>query len=84
MAGAIALNGLSGAHRRYLADGGVGFLLGDGRLNYGPEEILETFYRAQFGHSVQLSPDVQYIRDPGYNRDRGPVTVWGLRLHVQY
>ncbi|HXR90087.1 MAG TPA: carbohydrate porin [Steroidobacteraceae bacterium] len=81
---AIAVNGLSGAHRQYLADGGVGFLLGDGRLNYGPEEILETFYRAQFGHYVQLSPDVQYIRDPGYNRDRGPVTVWGLRLHVQY
>jgi high affinity Mn2+ porin len=46
-------------------------------LNYGPEEILETYYRAQFGHYVQLSPDVQYIRDPGYNRDRGPVTVWG-------
>jgi high affinity Mn2+ porin len=81
---AVAVNGLSGAHRQYLAGGGVGFLLGDGRLNYAPEEILETYYRAQFGHYVQLSPDVQYIRDPGYNRDRGPVTVWGLRLHLQY
>ena len=81
---AVDVNGLSGAHRQYLADGGIGFLLGDGRLSYGPEEILEVYYRAQFGHYVQLSPDIQYIRDPGYNRDRGPVTVWGLRVHVQY
>lgn len=81
---ALAVNGLSGAHHQYLADGGIGFLLGDGRLSYGPEEILEAYYRAQFGNYVQLSPDVQYIRDPGYNRDRGPVTVWGLRLHLQY
>ena len=84
VAAAVDVNGLSGAHRQYLADGGIGFLLGDGRLSYGPEEILEVYYRAQFGHYVQLSPDVQYIRDPGYNRDRGPVTVWGLRVHVQY
>jgi hypothetical protein len=81
---AIAINGLSGPHRQYLAYGGIGFLLGDGRLNYGLEEILETYYRFQFGHYVQLSPDVQYIRNPGYNRDRGPVTVWGLRLHLEY
>lgn len=81
---AVAMNGLSGPHRQYLADGGIGFLLGDGRLNYGPEEILESYYRFQFGHYVQFSPDVQYIRDPGYNRDRGPVAVWGVRLHAQY
>lgn len=78
------MNGLSGPHRDYLAAGGVGFLLGDGQLNYGPEEILESYYRFQFGNYVQLSPDLQYIRDPGFNRDRGPVSVWGLRLHLEY
>jgi carbohydrate-selective porin OprB len=81
---AVAVNGLSGPHRDYLAAGGVGFLLGDGQLNYGPEEILESYYRFQFGNYVQLSPDLQYIRDPGFNRDRGPVSVWGLRLHLEY
>jgi carbohydrate-selective porin OprB len=81
---ALAINGLSPVHRDYLAAGGIGFLLGDGRLNYGPEEILEAYYRLQFGHYVQLSPDLQYIRDPGFNRDRGPVSVWGLRLHLEY
>jgi len=81
---AVAINGLSEPHRDYLADGGVGFLLGDGRLHYGPEEILETYYRFQFGHYVQLSPDLQYVRNPGYNRDRGPVSIYALRLHLEY
>jgi len=88
---AFASNGLSGPHRDYLAAGGPGFLLDDGRLNYGREQILETYYR--FGVvwpknpgpiSWQLSPDFQLIRDPGYNRDRGPVRFLALRLHVEY
>ena len=81
---AVAVNGLSAPHRQYLAAGGVGFLLGDGRLSYGHEEILESYYRVQLGHYVQLSPDLQYIRNPGYNRDRGPVTIYGVRLHLEY
>ncbi len=71
-------------HRDYLAAGGLGFLLGDGRLNYGPEQILETYYRAQLGDYFQAGPDVQYIRNPGYNRDRGPATVLSLRLNFRY
>jgi len=78
-------------HREYLASGGTGFLLGDGRLNYGPEQILEIYYRLQRVWPEdpgpvrwQIGPDVQFVRNPGYNRDRGPVSFWGLRLHVDY
>lgn len=71
-------------HRLYLARGGTGFLLGDGALTYGPETIFEGYYRAQVGPYFQLSPDLQYVRNPGYNRDRGPARILGLRLNVRY
>ncbi len=71
-------------HQQYLARGGIGFLLGDGALTYGPETILESYYRAQLGKYFELSPDVQYIRNPGYNRDRGPASVFGLRVNFRY
>jgi high affinity Mn2+ porin len=71
-------------HRTYLAAGGVGFLLGDGRLTYGAEQILEGFYRLQAGRYLQLSSDVQSIRNPGYNRDRGPALVGSLRVNFRY
>ena len=71
-------------HQQYLAAGGLGFLLGDGKLDYGPEQLIETYYRAQAGPYVQLSPDIQYIRNPGYNRDRGPATVFSLRVNFRY
>ncbi len=81
---ALAVNGLSADHRNYLAAGGSGFVLGDGRLNYGYEKITEIYYRAQLGKYAQLSPDFQYIENPGYNRDRGPAKVVGIRLHIEY
>lgn len=88
---AIVTEGLSAPHRDYLAAGGSGFLLGDGRLNYAPEQIVEAYYRWQFDASLarfpwhlQLSPDVQYVRHPGFNQDRGPVEFWALRLHLEY
>jgi len=81
---ALALQGLSRVHRDYLADGGMGMLLGDGKLNYGPENIFEVYYLIQLGRYVQLSPDFQYIENPGFNQDRGPVTVYSLRLRVSY
>ena len=88
---ALALHGIVGVHREYLAAGGVGFVLGDGRLNYAPEQILEAYYRLQLWDTVgplrvrvQLSPDLQYVRNPAYNADRGPVWFYGLRLHVEY
>jgi high affinity Mn2+ porin len=81
---AYVWHGLSPEHRDYLAAGGSGFLLGDGKLNYGLEQILETYYRVQLGQYAQLSPDFQYIQNPGYNRDRGPVEVYSLRLRLSY
>jgi high affinity Mn2+ porin len=75
---------LSPLHREYLAMGGHGFLLGDGRLNYAHERIAEAYYRIQLGHFVQVSPDVQQIWNPGYNRDRGPATVFALRFNARY
>ncbi|MDB6090657.1 MAG: porin [Gammaproteobacteria bacterium] len=88
---ALVSEGLSGPHRDYLEAGGAGFLLGDGRLHYGREEILEVYYRAQLPQSsarfpvkVQLSPDFQYIRNPGYNQERGPARFIGVRLHLEY
>jgi high affinity Mn2+ porin len=87
----LAVQGLSGPHRDYLAAGGSGFLLGDGRLNYGEEQILETYYRAQWSWSIaqapvrlQLTPDFQYIENPGFNRDRGPVRFFAVRVHLEY
>jgi Carbohydrate-selective porin len=71
-------------HQQYLAHGGIGFLLGDGALNYGPETILETYYRAQLGKYFELGPDLQYVKNPGYNRDRGPASIFGLRLNFRY
>lgn len=77
-------NGIVAAHRQYLALGGLGFLLGDGGLTYGPEKIIEGFYTAHLWRGFFASFDVQHINNPGYNRDRGPVTVPGLRFHVDF
>src|SRR5262249_5644288 len=82
--GLIVLNGISRAHRDYLSAGGSGFLLGDGALRYGPERIVESYYAVAVARGVSLSGDVQFIVNPGYNRDRGPVLVPGARLHVEF
>jgi high affinity Mn2+ porin len=88
---ALVSEALSGEHRDYLAAGGAGFLLGDGRLSYGREQILEAYYRLQYLWPQQpgpvrwqVGPDFQYIRNPGYNRDRGPARFWAVRLHLEY
>lgn len=81
--GAFTSNALSGDHRRYLALGGLGFLLGDGRLNYGREKIAEFFYTLHVWRGTFLSADFQHINNPGYNRDRGPVFVPAMRLHFE-
>lgn len=81
---ALVSNGISADHARYLALGGQGFLLGDGALNYGRETIVESYYTAHVWRGIFVAPDLQYIWDPGYNRDRGPVLVPAFRLHLDF
>jgi hypothetical protein len=80
---AYVTNAIARDHQIYLAEGGYGFLLGDGRLNYGRENILETFYTAHVWRGLYLAPGLQHIQNPGYNRDRGPVLVGSFRVHVE-
>jgi hypothetical protein len=77
-------NGINHEHARYLGYGGLGFLLGDGKLNYGRENILESFYTLHLWRGIFPAAGVQYAVNPGYNRDRGPVIVPTLRLHVEF
>lgn len=81
---AIVNNALSNNHRRYLTAGGYGFIIGDGKLNYGTENILETYYSLNVWKKLFLTPDYQFILHPGYNKDRGPVHVVSLRMHVEF
>jgi high affinity Mn2+ porin len=77
-------NGISKPHRTYLKDGGYGFLIGDGNLNYGTENIIELFYSYHIAKwPIFISPDYQFILHPAYNRDRGPVHIVALRLHFE-
>jgi high affinity Mn2+ porin len=80
---AWVMNGLSQEHRRYLAQGGLGFLIGDGRLNYRPEQLFEVYYSAVTFRGLWLSLDFQHIANPAYNADRGPVRFMGIRLHLE-
>ncbi|HLN02038.1 MAG TPA: carbohydrate porin [Bryobacteraceae bacterium] len=80
---AVISDAISGDHREYLKLGGVGFLLGDGNLNYGRENIVEAYYNAKLWHGVYASFDLQPIWNPGYNRARGPVLVGAIRLHLE-
>jgi high affinity Mn2+ porin len=81
---AFVTNAISKDHQIYLADGGYGFLIGDGALNYGREKIVETFYTAHVWRGIYVAPGLQYIVNPGYNRDRGPVLVPSFRLHLEF
>ena len=78
------LNGLSPEHRAYLAAGGLGFIIGDGHLNYGLEEIVETYYSFAATKNIFVTFDYQEIANPAYNRDRGPVSVASLRVHIEF
>ena len=80
---AFVANGLSADHRRYLALGGLGFILGDGALTYGLERIFETYYTAHVWRGISLALDYQHITNPGYNLDRGPVSVVSIRIHLE-
>ena len=80
--------GISAVHALYLSRGGLDFIIGDGHLNYAPESIWESYYNARlfkiFGDtSLFAGVDAQYILNPAYNHDRGPVWAFSLRLHIE-
>ncbi|TDX01631.1 carbohydrate porin [Dinghuibacter silviterrae] len=82
--GAFVLNGISSGHQDYLKAGLTGFMLGDGNLNYGHEGVAEFYYSARLFAHVFLSADYQWCKNPGYNRDRGPVSIYGFRGHIEF
>ena len=78
---AVTTNGLSKDHQQYLEAGGHGFIIGDGKLSYARETVLETYYKAQIASFIALSLDYQFAINPAYNKDRGPVHIIGVRVH---
>lgn len=82
---AIVANGISKEHQAYLANGGYGFIVGDGKLNYGLEKIFETYYNIHLHDKhFWLAPNYQFVVNPAYNKDRGPVNVFSLRAHAEF
>jgi hypothetical protein len=81
---AVVSNAIKADHQEYLKLGGVGFLLGDGTLRYGRENIVESYYNWHAWRGLFYAVDVQHIANPGYNRDRGPAWVGSVRAHVDF
>lgn len=77
-------NGVSRVHQDFLSAGGTGILSGDGKLNYGWERVLETYYDFQIWKNLHGAVDYQFITNPAFNRDRGPVSIVGARMHWTY
>ena len=78
------VNGLSSDARRYFANGGIGILIGDGGQTYGAEKVLETYYSMRVNRHVTLAVNYQHVNNPAYNRDRGPVSIFGVRAHAEF
>ncbi len=81
---AANIGGLSRDHRRFLAAGGTGFILGDGRLNYRPERVVELYYDARVAPGTNLAANIQIVNNPAHNQDRGPIVLLGLRLRTAF
>jgi high affinity Mn2+ porin len=83
VASALTVGGISGVHALYLQRGGLDFLIGDGTLHYAPETVWESYYMAHVWKGLFTTFDLQHIVNPAYNRDRGPVWVAALRIHIE-
>ncbi len=81
---AFVINGISSLHSEYLSKGGHGFMIGDGKLNYSPENIFEAYLKLKIGRYLELTPDYQFVINPAYNKDRGPVNIFALRGHTEF
>jgi len=77
------ISGISSENQKFLEAGGTGILDGDGALNYGWEKVLETYYDFSVWGGIHIALDYQYVDNPAFNRDRGPVSIFGARLHWQ-
>lgn len=84
MGAAYTVNALSKAHQDYLAAGGTGFLIGDGRLNYRTERLSELYHSVRVRKETWLTVSWQHIANPADNADRGPVDIVGARLHAEF
>jgi len=80
---AFVSSGITSDHAAYLAYGGLGLVLGDGKLTYGRESLIESYYTGHIWRGLFVGPDIQYLVNPGYNRDRGPVIVPSFRIHLE-
>jgi hypothetical protein len=80
---ALVSNGISADHAAYLGYGGLGLVLGDSKLSYGREWLVEGYYTAHIWRGLFLGPDLQYVDNPGYNKARGPVVVPSFRIHIE-
>jgi carbohydrate-selective porin OprB len=80
----VVSNAIKRDHQNYLKLGGLGFLLGDGTLNYGRESTVESYYNWHAWRGMFYSLNLQHISNPGYNRDRGPAWVGSVRAHVDF
>lgn len=81
----VAVDDISRRFKNYLALGGLGILVGDGELpDSGPETAIEAYYSISLASFAQVTADYQFVNNPAYDRDRGPVSILGARVHVQY
>ncbi|MGY2046889.1 carbohydrate porin [Methylobacterium sp. JK268] len=79
-----AMNAISPSHRAFFANGGVGLVIGDGRLNYASERAVEVYYALSLAKAITVSFDYQHVENPAYNKDRGPADFFATRLHVDF
>ena len=77
-------SGISGVHTLYLSRGGLDFLIGDGKLNYAPEYLWESYYNAHLFRGFFATFDLQHVGNPAFNHDRGPVWIEAVRLHMEF
>jgi len=80
----VIISGASRDNQQFLKAGGTDMLSGDGTLNYTPEKVLETYYDFQIWKTIHATLDYQFITNPAFNSDRGPVNVFGIRAHVEF
>jgi high affinity Mn2+ porin len=78
------LSGASTDEQRFLEAGGTGILDGDGKLSYSPEAVLETYYQRELRKNIWIALDYQFVANPAFNADRGPVSIFGIRLHGEF